>query len=142
MSRRSADPGDAGRGCYFGSGLTGGLVDKIFLYGIQFYGYHGVKGAEQELGQRFSVDVELSLDLRAAAREDSLKATVNYSDVHRMVIEIGTREKFKLLETLAERIAAALLDKFAPAQVVVRARKIAPPIKGVVEAAGVEVRRP
>ncbi len=32
-------------------------MDKILIAGIGFYGYHGMRGEEQTLGQRFEVDV-------------------------------------------------------------------------------------
>lgn len=38
-------------------------MDNIYFNGMSFYGYHGVFGAEAELGQRFYVDLVLSLDL-------------------------------------------------------------------------------
>ena len=44
--------------------------DRIVLEGMVFYGYHGVSPAEQELGQRFVVDLEAHRDLRAAGLSD------------------------------------------------------------------------
>jgi 7,8-dihydroneopterin aldolase/epimerase/oxygenase len=41
-------------------------MDKMYVTGMKFYGYHGVFAEEQKLGQRFSVDVILLLDLSKA----------------------------------------------------------------------------
>ena len=40
--------------------------DKIILKGLVFFGYHGVHSAERQLGQRFVVDAELTVDLALA----------------------------------------------------------------------------
>jgi dihydroneopterin aldolase len=117
-------------------------MDRILLHGIQFYGYHGVYEEERRLGQRFLVDVELRLDLAGIEARDDVAETVDYSQVQAVVLEIGTQERFRLLETLATRIAAALLARFPVRQVTVRATKPAPAMPGVLAGVSVEVTRP
>ena len=48
------------------------MGDRILLTGMTFYGYHGVRTPEKELGQRFVVDLEMELDLSAAGLSDDL----------------------------------------------------------------------
>jgi dihydroneopterin aldolase len=117
-------------------------MDRILITGIQFHGYHGVRHEEQQLGQRFVVDLVLSVDLTAAGRSDTLADTVDYERVYALVVELGTCERFKLLEALAGRMASAVLEKFAVQQVTVRVTKIAPPIPGIVGSVSAEVTRP
>ncbi len=118
------------------------MPDRILLHGIQFYGYHGVHDEERRLGQRFLVDVELRLDVSTAAAADDVSAAIDYSQVHAVVLEIGTQQQFKLLETLATRIASALLERFPMREVTVRATKQAPALPGVLAGVSVEVTRP
>jgi dihydroneopterin aldolase len=118
------------------------MNDRILLQGIQFYGYHGVYEEERRLGQRFLVDVELRLDLTGAEDWDDVSLSVDYSQVHAAVLEIGTRQQFKLLETLAARIASTLLERFPIQRVTVRATKPAPPLPGTLAGVSVEVTRP
>src|SRR5512137_339511 len=118
------------------------MSDRILLQGIQFYGYHGVYEEERRLGQRFLVDVELRLDLSGAASKDDVSAGFDYSEVHAVVVEIGTRQQFKLLEALVTRIASAILERFPIREVTVRATKPAPPLPGVLAGVSVEVTRP
>jgi dihydroneopterin aldolase len=117
-------------------------MDRIILHGIQFYAYHGVHDEERRLGQRFLVDVELSLDVSAAASHDDVAFAVDYGQVHAAVVEIGTRQQFNLLETLATRIAVTLLDRFPVRNVTVRATKPAPALAGLLTGVSVEVTRP
>jgi len=117
------------------------MDDRILITGIQFHGYHGVRHEEQQLGQRFVVDLTLSLDLAAAAKADNLAATVDYERVCALVVEVGTGERFKLLEALAGRIASAILEKFPVRKVTVRVTKPTPPIPGIVGSVSAEVTR-
>jgi 7,8-dihydroneopterin aldolase/epimerase/oxygenase len=117
-------------------------MDRILITGIQFHGYHGVRHEEQQLGQRFVVDLTLWLDLSGAAQADNLAATVDYERVSALVLELGTTGRFKLLEALAGRIASAILERFPVPQVTVRVTKPTPPIPGIVAGVSAEVTRP
>jgi len=59
--------------------------DSILLSGLVFHGHHGVLAAERELGQKFTVDVSLACDLRAAGERDALADTLCYATVHECV---------------------------------------------------------
>jgi dihydroneopterin aldolase len=86
--------------------------DRILLESMVFHGRHGTLPAERELGQPFVVDVELFLDLRPAGLADDLARTVDYGEVHRRAREIVEGPPANLTETVAERIAAAVLEEF------------------------------
>ena len=79
--------------------------DKIQLIGMVFYGFHGISPSEQELGQRFVVDLEVARDLRAAGLSDDPDDTINYSRMYRLIKEVVEGPSRKLLENLAETIA-------------------------------------
>lgn len=108
---------------------------------MEFYGYHGVLPQERELGQRLAVDLEMLLDLTEAGRRDDLSRTVDYAKVFRLVKELVTGPSRQLLETVAEDIAAAVLERFPVAEVVVRVKKPAAPLPGRLEYVAVEIRR-
>ncbi|KZE68135.1 dihydroneopterin aldolase [Fictibacillus phosphorivorans] len=117
-------------------------MDKMYVNGMKFYGYHGVFAEEQKLGQRFNVDVVLSMDLSKAGLSDELDATVNYGEVYGAVKEIVEGEPVKLLETLAETISAALLAKFTQIdETTIKVIKPDPPIPGHYESVAVEITR-
>lgn len=83
--------------------------DRIAINGIRGTGYHGVLAAERESGQEFSVDVVLHVDVGQAGRSDSLTDTVDYSEVANSVHAEIVGEPCQLIETLAQRIADAIL---------------------------------
>ncbi|MBX5492536.1 MAG: dihydroneopterin aldolase [Chloroflexi bacterium] len=119
------------------------MSDRILLTGMAFFGRHGVLPAEQTLGARFVVDVELYTDLQAAGARDDLAATVDYSAVYRRVRAVIEGPPLHLIEAVAERIAAVLLADFPQvARVVVRVHKPQAPIAGAVAvSAAVEIDR-
>lgn len=116
-------------------------LDRIRLSGITLYGTHGVTPAEREVGRPFEIELELALDLSAAAESDDLTATVDYAAVCEVVREVHEAGPYHLLEALAGRIAKRILSEFAVSEVTVRARKPHPPVGSVVGAAEVEITR-
>lgn len=99
-------------------------TDKILLEGMHFFGYHGTLPEERTLGQRFTVDVELRLDLRAAGQSDDLTRTVDYSEVYRQARAVAEGTPLNLTEAVAERIAASVLERHAIVEAVrVRVQK-------------------
>ena len=118
-------------------------MDAVFLEGLEFYGFHGVNPEERADGQRFIVDVELEADLRAAGQTDDLERTISYSTVYKRVRSIVEGPPCDLIETVAERIAAAILDEFDTPGVTVTVRKPDVSLSGgaPLTAAGVRVIR-
>ena len=116
-------------------------MDRISLKNMVFFGYHGVLPAEQELGQRFMIDVCLYTDLAPAGKSDDLTQTVNYAEVYDVVKDITENRRFKLIEALAEEIAGHILDRFPVQQVAVTVRKPSAPVAGIFDYAEVSVTR-
>ncbi len=92
--------------------------DRILLEGMIFHGRHGTLPAERELGQPFVVDIELRLDLQPAGLSDDLTRTVDYSEVHRQAKEIVEGPPVSLTETVAERIAGAVMENYLEVQAI------------------------
>jgi dihydroneopterin aldolase len=117
------------------------MPDSVFLEGIRFHGFHGLTRLEREIGVRYIVDLELRTDLSTACETDRLADTIDYRKVHRMVVEIGRRESYKLIETLAAHLAREILDTFPVREVRVRLGKETPVLDGIVDSVGVEISR-
>jgi dihydroneopterin aldolase len=85
------------------------MTDQITLSGLRTRGHHGVYDFERAQGQDFVVDVLLELDLSAAAASDDVADTVHYGELADRLVKIVEGEPVNLLETLADRLAAACL---------------------------------
>ena len=117
-------------------------TDKIQLVGMVFYGHHGVDPIEQELGQRFIVDVDVHLDLQPAGISDDVRDTINYARIYRLVKAIVEGPSRKLLENLAEVIAQGILTELNVGTVRVKVKKPEVPMKGsILDYASVEIFR-
>ncbi|MDM5196858.1 dihydroneopterin aldolase [Fictibacillus enclensis] len=117
-------------------------MDKIYMNGLSFYGYHGVFPEENKLGQRFKVDLILEMDLQSAGTTDDLEHTVNYGEVYATVKEIVEGEPKKLVETVTESIATTLLSSYPLVQqCTVKVVKPDPPIPGHYDSVAIEITR-
>lgn len=109
---------------------------------MEFYGYHGVFPEENRLGQRFIVDLMVSLDLKKAGETDNLEHSVNYGELYEICKKIVEGTPFKLLEAVAENISMCILETFPPiSEVTVKVIKPDPPIPGHYQSVAVEITR-
>ncbi|AHY47406.1 folB: dihydroneopterin aldolase [Rubrobacter radiotolerans] len=117
--------------------------DKIIVEGMTFFGYHGTLEAENDLGQPFVVSVTMNADLRPAGESDDLTKSVDYSKVHDAAKRIVEGERVALIETVAERIASAVLEDHPSVEAVtVRVKKPHVRLGGtVLEGSAVEILR-
>jgi len=117
-------------------------VDRIAVRNLALFAYHGVFEGEQEIGQRFYLDVMVEADLRPAAASDAVDRTIDYAALVNVVSEAFGEKRQKLLETLAERVAERVFSTFAMAQAVeVTIRKPSAPIEAVFDHVEIQIRR-
>ena len=118
------------------------MTGRIQLANMAFYGYHGHHPGESENGQRFLVDLALTLDISAAASSDQLSDTIDYGKVYEVCRRIVESDRVKLLETLCDRIMSAILREFGRVtRVEITVRKPSAPIPGVLDYVAVEASR-
>lgn len=115
-------------------------MDCIRLLGLRVEAHLGVGARERARPQPVELDIELRLPLEEAGRTDDVARTLDYAAVADAARAVAEGRSFHLLEALAEGVARAALAQGAR-EVVVRARKFRPPVKGELAAAEVEVRR-
>ncbi len=116
-------------------------MDRIWLLGVACRVRLGVPEAERRRPQMIRLDVGLELPTAAAARSDDFKATADYVAIERRVRACAEGRPRRLLERLAEDVAAAALacDRRVRA-VTVRARK-RPAVMPRTSEVVVEIRR-
>ena len=116
-------------------------MDRVTLKNLRIYTHVGCTAEERRVGQHLEVDIEFHLELREAGTTDRIGASVDYAKAAEMVRHAVGGLEANLLETVAERAAAALLPLGAD-RVTVRVRKPSPPIPGAhADFAEVEITR-
>ena len=117
------------------------MTGRVALEGLEFHAFHGVYPHELESGNWFEVDIAVVTDFSMAAANDELTGTVNYETLFKIVKE-EMDQPSKLLETVAEKIAKDVLQKFPEAQSVeLKVSKLNPPIGGKCKKATISLTR-
>lgn len=88
------------------------MSDRIFISGLSLHAYHGVMAHEAKVGQTFTLDLDLDIDLSDAARSDKVVDTVSYDKVVDCAAEAFGTQRFRLIEAAAGRVANAILSAF------------------------------
>jgi dihydroneopterin aldolase len=88
------------------------MSDRIFIKGLALHAYHGVMAHEAKVGQTFTIDLDLEIDLAAAARSDKVVDTVSYDKVVNCASEAFCAQRYRLIEAAAGRVADAILTGF------------------------------
>jgi dihydroneopterin aldolase len=89
------------------------MSDRIFIYGLALHAYHGVMAHEAKVGQTFTIDLELEIDLSIAAHSDKVVDTVSYDKVVGCASQAFCAQRFRLIEAAAGTVADAVLATFA-----------------------------
>jgi 7,8-dihydroneopterin aldolase/epimerase/oxygenase len=114
-------------------------TDTIFLTDLRVDCVVGIWEWERKIRQTVSIDLEMGADIQKAAASDDIADTLNYKLVAKRVQQFVGDSGFQLVETMAEKIAALILDEFDVPWVQVRVNKPGA-IRGARDV-GVSIRR-
>lgn len=87
-------------------------MDIIFLHDLRVDTIIGIWDWERRIRQTVVIDIDMAADIRRAAQTDRVDDTLNYKLVAKRVLQFVAESEFELVETLAERIAAIVIDEF------------------------------
>lgn len=105
------------------------VAGVLRLRGLRLVATHGVLAQERERAQPFEVDLEIEMDLAAAALGDDITSALDYADVLSLVEDAMGPPPANLLEHLALRVARSILASCDRANAVtVELRKLRPPV--------------
>ena len=87
-------------------------ADRIFLHGLTAECIIGFIDWERRVKQTVVLDIALPVDCRHAAHTDEVADTLDYKKVAKRVLAFVETSEFKLVETLAHRVALLILAEF------------------------------
>jgi len=117
-------------------------MDAIKIDNLKIYAYHGVLPEENAVGQFFYINAVLYTDTRKAGLEDDLSFSTHYGDVCQFMNQFVEENTFQLIETVAERLAQAILLKFERIQQLdLEIRKPSAPIGLPLQSVSVKINR-
>ena len=99
-------------------------MDSIVIRDLRIGVLIGIHRREQHAAQTVSLDLEIGVPGTTVFTTDKVSDTIDYEQVALRIKALATSGHFRLVETLAERIARLLLDEFGAPWVKVNAAKI------------------
>jgi dihydroneopterin aldolase len=99
-------------------------MDAIVIRDLRVEALIGIHQRERHVAQTVSVDLEIGIPGAAVFKSDRVADTIDYEQVALRIRALAASGHFRLVETLAERIARLLLDDFHAPWVKVSAAKI------------------
>lgn len=114
-------------------------MDAILLRDLRVETLIGIHKRERHVAQTVSIDLDIGLPGNAVFQSDKVADTIDYEQVALKIKALAASGHFRLVETLAERIARLLLDDFGAPWVKISVAKIG--ILGNAKFVGVTIER-
>ena len=115
-------------------------MDKVFIKDLEVEAVIGVYNWEREVKQLISINLEMNFNTKKAGRSDRIEDALNYKKISKAIIELTESSKSKLIESLAQKIAKAVLSEFPVSSVIVTVEK--PGALRGSKSVGVTIKRP
>ena len=116
------------------------MADRVFVQGLELYCVIGLQPWERQVRQKVQIDLVMGTDCRPAAEGDDPSLALDYRAVSKRVQQLVEGSTFQLVETLADRIATAILTDF-PRAVSITVRVAKPGAVRFAETVGAEIER-
>jgi dihydroneopterin aldolase len=114
-------------------------MDAILIRDLRVDSLIGIHKRERHVAQTVSIDLDIGLPGVAVFKSDKVADTIDYEQVALGIKALAASQHFRLVETLAERVARLLLEEFGAPWVKVSVAKIG--ILGNAKFVGVTIER-
>ena len=98
-------------------------MDTLFIRELTAETVIGIQDWEREIKQPVVFDLEMARDVARVAASDSVDDALDHNAVCKRVVAFVEECEFRFLETLAERVAALIINEFAVPWLRVQLRK-------------------
>ncbi|MDZ7639644.1 MAG: dihydroneopterin aldolase [Bryobacterales bacterium] len=117
------------------------MIDRIHLFEARIRCRIGVPPEERAQPQEIVLDLSMEKDLRAAALSGDVADTIDYAAVLSTLEAVAASREWVLIESLAEAMCAAILERYPTESVRILLRKPQALQARGVAAAAVEMER-
>lgn len=87
-------------------------MDIVYLNDLRIDTVVGIYDWERRTRQTVIFDIEMGTDIRKAAQSDDIEQTIDYKAVTKRLFSFVGESEFRLVETLAESVAAVIMNEF------------------------------
>ncbi|MCH9644193.1 MAG: dihydroneopterin aldolase [Gammaproteobacteria bacterium] len=88
------------------------MTDRISIQQLKHPVHIGLTDDERQTPQQLIFDLSFAVDAHPAAINDDIECTVNYAAVCQAIVQYCDQTDFKLIETLADKLAEYLIKEF------------------------------
>jgi dihydroneopterin aldolase len=99
-------------------------MDAVIIRDLRVEALIGIHKRERHVRQTVSIDLDIGLPGNAVFASDKVADTVDYEQASNAIRALAASQHFRLVETLADRIASLLIKDFGAPWVKVSAAKI------------------
>ncbi|MEZ5528789.1 MAG: dihydroneopterin aldolase [Porticoccaceae bacterium] len=87
-------------------------MDIVYIRDLRIDTVIGIFDWEREVRQVVSLDLEMATDIRKAATTEDIQYALDYKAVSDRLLDFVGNSEFLLVETMAEQVAAIILNEF------------------------------
>jgi len=87
-------------------------MDAIVIRDLRVEALIGIHRRERHVMQTLSIDLEIGLPGTAVFASDKVADTIDYEQVALRIRDLASAQHYRLVETLADRIAALITGEF------------------------------
>ncbi|MCG8312101.1 MAG: dihydroneopterin aldolase [Pseudomonadales bacterium] len=88
-------------------------MDIVYIRDLKVKTVIGIFDWERSIKQTVSIDLEMAADIAKAAATDHIDDALDYAAISERVVSYVEAHNYKLVETLAEKLAAVIRDEFS-----------------------------
>ena len=116
-------------------------MDALHVRDLRLWAHVGVLDSERRDGQWFALDLSFQLDLAAAAADDDLSATLDYSEAIIALQDLARTIRCLTIEHFSEQVLDRLDALYGSVPIWLRLCKCSPPVAGFMGTVMVERSR-
>ncbi|RLT94219.1 dihydroneopterin aldolase [Ketobacter sp.] len=87
-------------------------MDIVYIRELKIQTVIGILDWERAIKQSVVLDLEMASDIRPAAASENIQDALDYSAVAARITGFVEQSEFLLVETMAEQVAAIVLEEF------------------------------
>lgn len=88
------------------------MSDKVFIRELTAFASIGAYEWEHTIKQRLVFNIEMEWDFRKAVENDNVEYCLNYAEVSQKILDFVESTPFKLVETVAYKVADLLQTEY------------------------------
>ncbi|WP_439239123.1 dihydroneopterin aldolase [Lonepinella sp. BR2919] len=88
------------------------MTDKVFIHELTAFASIGAYDWEHTIKQKLIFNIEMAWDFAQAVETEDLQYCLDYAEISQKIIDFVENQPFKLVETVAHKVADLLQQQY------------------------------